>query len=233
MVKVKLLRVTPNGIDLVAEACKKTADSLKDIDKKKIIEMLVENDYTSALEHIYFTFEIEMSIAISRELLEHRIASHTARSTRYCLEKGAGFVVPPNLPEELKEDFEKLIKQHLENYSKFYDLVISKGYKKSQAREWARYLLPLGTRCVYIWTINARSLINFLGLRLCVRAAPEIRELAKKIHEIVKKEYPEIFEKIGCRGYTLGVCPENEARPENCPYKNIVPTKKEIKQNKN
>ena len=94
MVNVKLLRVTYNGADLVADACKKTADSLKDVDKKKIIEMLVENDYTSAIEHIYFTFEIEMSIAISRELLEHRIASHTARSTRYCLEKGAGFIVP-------------------------------------------------------------------------------------------------------------------------------------------
>ncbi|HID65831.1 MAG TPA: thymidylate synthase (FAD), partial [Aquificaceae bacterium] len=36
------------------------------------------------LKHIYFTFDIsEIIIAISRELLEHRIASHTARSTRY------------------------------------------------------------------------------------------------------------------------------------------------------
>jgi len=227
--EVKLLRVTLDGKDLVAEACKRTADSLRDVDKDKIIEMLIANDYSSALEHIYFTFELKnISIAIARELLEHRIASHTARSTRYCLEKESGFVIPPGLKEEDVNYFKGLMKNAFENYSKMYDYLIEKGYSQSKAREFARYLLPLGTHCTYIWTVNVRSLINFFGLRLCVRASPEMRELAKKIHDIVVKEYPEIFGKIGCRGINMGVCPENEARPKSCPLQGIIPTKKEV-----
>ncbi len=227
--EIKLLRVTVEGNDLVADACKRTADSLKDIEKDKIIEMLVVNDYSSALEHIYFTFELKnISIAIARELLEHRIASHTARSTRYCLEKDSGFVIPPGLKEEDTKYFKDLMKNAFDNYSKMYDYLIDRGYSQSKAREFARYLLPLGTNCTYIWTINVRSLINFFGLRLCVRASPEMRELAKKIHDIVVMEYPNIFKNIGCRGVNMGVCPENEARPTSCPLKGVIPTKKEV-----
>jgi len=43
------------------------------------------------------------------------------------------------------------------------------------------------------------------------------------------KIYPEIFKDIGCRGYTLGLCPENNARPKDCPYINKIPTKMEVK----
>jgi thymidylate synthase (FAD) len=231
--EVKLLRVTHDDVELVANACRKTADVLTDskISNEKIIKMLVENDYSSALEHIIFTFELkDISIAIARELLEHRIASHTARSTRYCKEHEAKFVTPPDLPQELRKDFENLMKQNMRSYSEFFAKVLEAGFSEAKAREWARYLLPLGTTCTYIWTINARSLINFLGLRLCVRAAPEMRELASKIHKIVKEVYPEIFSRIGCRGFNLGVCPENEARPKNCPYIGVIPTKAEVKE---
>ena len=78
MVKVRLLRYTPDGIKLVAEGCRVSGipEGLSD---EEIVRMVVENDYTSAIEHIYFTFDIsEISIALSRELLEHGIASHTA-----------------------------------------------------------------------------------------------------------------------------------------------------------
>jgi thymidylate synthase ThyX len=80
---VKLLRVTEKGINLVAEAARISGVSSIQT-AKGIIELITDNDYSSALEHIYFTFDIsEISVALSRELLEHRIASHTARSTRY------------------------------------------------------------------------------------------------------------------------------------------------------
>jgi len=66
-------------------------------------------------------------------------------------------------------------------------------------------------------------------LRLCVRASPEIRELAMRMYKICLEEYPAIFSKIWCRGFTLGVCQENEVRPDECPFKKLVPKKREIK----
>ena len=83
--RVNLLRVTKDGLELIANAARVSGFSDK-ADKQSIAKMIVDNDYSSVLEHIYFTFDIEdISVALSRELLEHRIASHTARSTRYNL----------------------------------------------------------------------------------------------------------------------------------------------------
>ncbi len=197
----------------------------------EIVRMIVENDYTSAIEHISFTFDIsEMSIAASREFLEHRISSHTGRSTRYNEEIGFGYYVPKEIrknPDALKE-FGGMMEASNNAYVRLKDLGIK--------RESRRYILPMAMHCRYLWTVNARSLINFLGLRLCVRASPEMKELAVALHKIVVKIYPEIFEGIDCRGIIMGVCPENAVR-ENfpCPYKKgkrYIPTKEEVKKGK-
>ena len=231
MVRVKLLHYTKNGVELIANSAR-VSGIPEHLSDREIVRIIVENDYSSVLEHIVFTFDIsEISLALSRELLEHRIASHTARSTRYNLEKEFGYVIPELIrkDEELVDLFRKVMEDARQNYIKIYERMLEKGYSKSEAREVARYVLPMATHTHYIWTINARSLINFLGLRLCARAAPEMRELARKIYDIVVKIYPEIFENIGCRGYNLGLCPENEARPANCPYRNKIPAKEQVK----
>lgn len=197
----------------------------------EIVRMIVENDYTSAIEHISFTFDIkEMSIAASREFLEHRISSHTGRSTRYNEEEGFGYYIPKeikNNPDAIKE-FKRVMETANETYLKLRELGIK--------REGRRYVLPMAMHCRYLWTVNARSLINFLGLRLCVRASPELRELAKKLHKIVVELYPEIFEGVDCRGRIMGVCPENKVRDGfPCPYKKgglYIPTKEEVKSGK-
>lgn len=194
----------------------------------EIVGMIVENDYMSAIEHISFTFDIsEMSIAASREFLEHRISSHTGRSTRYNEEEGFGYYIPKeikNNPEAL-EEFKRAMEYSNAAYQKLKNL----GVK----REGRRYALPMGMHCRYLWTVNARSLVNFLGLRLCVRAAPELRELAKNLQGVASEIYPDIFSNIDCRGRILGVCPENAVREGfPCPYKkgkNRVPTKADVK----
>jgi len=231
MVKVKLLRYTPDGVKLIAESCRVSGIPPEILDEE-VVRMVVENDYGSVLEHIVFTFDVsEISVALSRELLEHRIASHTARSTRYHDEREFGYVIPPPIRDdkEIVDLFREAMESARESYIKIFERMVEKGYSRSDAREVARYVLPMATHTHYVWTINARSLINFLGLRLCKRASPEIRELAQKIYDIVVEIYPEIFRNVGCRGYNLGLCPENEARPKDCPYKKLIPLKRDVK----
>jgi len=79
--------------------------------------------------------------------------------------------------------------------------------------EKARYILPNASYISAYWTINARSLINFINLRVCVRALPEMREFAMEVLKIVRGVYPEIFDKIGCRKHQNGgVCPEKRKK---------------------
>ncbi len=219
--EVKLLRVTGEGVELVATAAK-TSDSSLMRSAKEIVELIVDNDYSSALEHIYFTFDIEgISVALSRELLEHRIASHTARSTRYNEEQGFGFYIPEGLKGDAEAIYRGAMKSANDTYARLRKLGVP--------REYARYVLPMALHTHYVVTMNVRSLINFFMLRLCVRASPEIRELAKCMYKLCVREYPTIFAHIWCRGYTLGVCPENMVRPANCPFKGIIPTKRVLK----
>ena len=224
--KVRLLRHTENGVELVANSAR-VSGVPADMTDEKILRMIVDNDYSSALEHISFSFDVsEISIALSRELLEHRIASHTARSTRYQEETDFGYYIPKEFESksEAKKRYEDAMKNLAETYSDLREMGVS--------RESSRHILPMAAHTNYIWTINARSLINFLGLRLCVRAAPEMRELAKKAYEIAVEKYPAVFDNIDCRGWNMAACPENKvregARPA-CPYRKKVPTKEEIR----
>jgi len=227
--KVKLVRKTEDGINLVVGTAK-VSGSLPKKSTEDILGLIIENDYSSVLEHISFTFDIsEISVALSRELLEHRVGvSHTARSMRYNEEKRFNYYIPDKLSK----------KQEVYSHIVFIEAMVNakKTYKKLRrlgvAREQARYVLPLAWHTHYVVTMNARSLINFFMLRLCVRAAPEMQVLAKRLHEICVAEYPEIFSRVGCRGITLGVCPENEVRPAGCPFKESVLTKSEVKMKK-
>ncbi len=224
--KVSLLRCTENGVDLVAKSAR-VSGVPADMSDDAIVKMILENDYSSALEHISFTFDIaDITVALSRELLEHRIASHTARSTRYQEERDFGYYVPKEFDRkpEAKASYHETMKTIADAYKELRDMGVS--------RESSRHLLPMGAHTNYIRTVNARSLINFLGLRLCVRASPEIRELAKKLHGIVVEKYPQVFENIDCRGWNMAACPENKVRDNTrpaCPYKRKVPTKEEIR----
>ncbi len=230
--KVTLLKYTKSGTDLIARSARVSGvpDTISD---DEIVRMIVDNDYSSALEHISFTFDLEdISIALSRELLEHRMASHTARSTRYVEEQSFGYFTPEEFLKN--EEALKVYTDAMEYIKKAYANLRKMGV----TRESTRHILPLATHTNYIWTVNARSLINFLGLRLCVRAAPEIRMLAKMVYEEVVTVYPEIFKTLGCRGMNLSICPENAVRDsvqgKACPHKikgskGFIPTKDDVR----
>ncbi len=204
--KVTLLNYTKNGIKLIADAVRVSGPFFNSKNDSNLTKYMIKHDFTSTIEHVSFTLLLkDISIAISRELLEHRIASHTARSTRYSDEGKTDFYYPKFRSNTDKETYEKTLQYIQEQYVKL---------KENCGYETARYLLPLATHCTYVWTINARSLINFLQLRLCKNSAPEMQELAKQVKRLVEKIYPEIFGSIDCRGSQYKICPEPDKR--NC-----------------
>jgi thymidylate synthase (FAD) len=168
------------------------------------MDIMVENDYSSIIEHISFTFKIsDISRALWMEILEHRIASHTAKSQRYVNYADVKYFDPKFSSEKSKKLYDEAVK----NCYKTYIELLGMG----EPMEKARYILPNASHISAYWTINARSLINFINLRVCVRALPEMREFAMEILKIVRGVYPEIFDKIGCRKYQNGgVCPEKK-----------------------
>ena len=58
------------------------------------------------------------------------------------------------------------------------------------AKELSRTVLPVGMYTQFYWTVNARSLMNFLSLRLSKSAQSDIRQYAKSVESIFADKMP-------------------------------------------
>jgi thymidylate synthase (FAD) len=58
------------------------------------------------------------------------------------------------------------------------------------APEQARMLLPVNLYTEWIWSVNARSLMNFLSLRNAASAQWEIQQYAKVVERFFEKKMP-------------------------------------------
>ena len=58
------------------------------------------------------------------------------------------------------------------------------------AKEVARAILPVGIYTQFYWTLNARSLMNFLTLRNAEAAQYEIRTYAKAVERLFAEKMP-------------------------------------------
>ena len=180
------------------KAIRKCYDSCSDnLGEKdmKLLESIIKNDHTSTIEHINYTFEIDgISRACLQELARHRHASLSVESTRYTLR---------NLIQEYKKDDflysdylvltgdSQMDQWSIDSLNRVISL-LEKGYKNDQAK----YLLPESYKTNLIWTINARSLRNFLKLRSSSKALWEIRELANNIFNAIPDSHKILFKDI-------------------------------------
>jgi thymidylate synthase (FAD) len=78
------------------------------------------------------------------------------------------------------------MKRHCQDSIDLYKYYIDAG----MAKEQARIILPLNLYSEMYWTVNLRSLMNFLSLRNSDQAMWEIREYAKVVEEFATLEMP-------------------------------------------
>ena len=235
MMKVKLLRYTPDGEKLVASAAKlcysstgiaEIEEDLREDTIESFLSLLMDLNHESPIEHISFTFGIEgVSRVLTHQLVRHRIASFSQQSQRYVKLEQFEYIIPPTIEEDesAKKIFIKAMEEDQKNYDDLTDILYEKHYKKymeegfserqskskseKQAIEDARYVFPNACETKIVLTMNARSLMNFFRLRTCNRAQWEIRELAIGMLKEVKKVYPILFKNAG-PGCLNGPCPE-------------------------
>ncbi len=137
---------------------------------KRLIELLAKLGHESPFEHIVFTFHVKAPIFVARQWMRHRIASINERSGRFT-EFEEEFYVPT---DERTGNSSEIMEESMKNAFETYNLLISRGVKK----EVARMVLPLSLYTEWYWTINARSLMNFLNQRADSHAQYEIQRYA-------------------------------------------------------
>jgi thymidylate synthase (FAD) len=189
--KVELVRYTQDPVVTAGKAGGVCYDKEEKEDYAKFIKGIVRSGHESVIEHVVFTFRVEgVSRACTHQLVRHRIASYSQRSQRYVDEGEFDYVVPPSVQqsEEARKEFEQTMNLLLGEYEKLRDMGVPK--------EDARFVLPNACTTTIVVTMNARSLRNFLRVRLEKHAQWEIRQLAQKMYDLVNEVAPPLFEDL-------------------------------------
>lgn len=235
MMEVKLLRYTEEGEKLIAAAAKlcysssgisDIEESLEDEKVESFLSHLVDLNHESPIEHVNFTFGVEgVSRTLTHQLVRHRIASYSQQSQRYVKLEQFEYIVPPAIEknQKAKEIFLNAMEEDQKYYNEIVDILQGEYYRQyidetnsekqalskseKQAIEDARYIFPNACETKIVFTMNARTLMNFFRLRTCNRAQWEIRSMAISMLELVKEVYPTLFRDAG-PGCVNGPCPE-------------------------
>jgi thymidylate synthase (FAD) len=203
--KVELLHHTP--ISIMDKAVGTCWDKHKDeIDLERLDRVVNKFKHQSISEHVTFNFYISnISRSLFQELVRHRLASISVKSTRYTLKElkeETPFITYDNyphhcVPEYLYEKaskylvFTKNVLVDKASIQALEDLrqIITSGV----TNDIAKYCLPESYKTELTWTINVRSLKNFLKLRTDKAALWEIRNLAYTIFNNIPGEFKFLF----------------------------------------
>ena len=200
--KATAIKATESPMHLVSEAAGMCYG--KDDYNPKRVRRCIANGHTSVVEHVSATFRIEgISRSCLAQLTRHRMASFSVMSQRYCTIKGDDWYVMPRSFTDKGE--EVMFEAAMDRAKRDYLHAIEKGVKP----EDARFLLPEATKTSLVMTINVRSLMNFLSLRLDKSAQWEIRKLANAMVQALKEIDSEWFELMDL---IEEVCNENQRR---------------------
>ena len=82
--------------------------------------------------------------------------------------------------------------------------------------EEARQILPNSKAVNILWTINARSLINFFHQRLCYRNVEEMRIFADRMHAVCMGWFPQLFQFVGPECTFMKRCNQGKMMAPQC-----------------
>lgn len=170
-----------------------------------LINFLMRERHGTPFEHNAFRFHIKCPVFVAREWFRHRIGSFNEFSARYS-EVPNEFFVPAEsdvrtqvgkpgaysfepVDAEVSSETVELIRKLNEQAYETYKYMISRGV----AKELARAVLPVSMYTQFYWTVNARSLMNFLSLRQHESAQYDIREYANAVYELAMPVMPATF----------------------------------------
>lgn len=204
--EVELLESMASDLDVVNAARVSFSAYQSEIDGKAIglINYLLKNKHATPFEHSVFKFRIKAPIFVTREWMRHRWSSFNEMSMRYHVPEEIHFYVPEskNVRKQIGKpgaytfepiQDEEIVRRtileiHHCNQHAYtsYKTLIEAGV----AKEIARCVLPVSQYTEFIWTVNARSLINFISLRNDSNAQYEINEYAKIVEKIFAEKMP-------------------------------------------
>ena len=175
----------------------------------RLIKYLIKHKHWSPFEMANMCVEIHTTRAISPQILRHRSFSFQEFSQRYANTNEIGRIEIPHLrAQDTKNrqnstdtlatllgkpataDLYRRVSIHFEDAEHLYQELISSGV----AKESARFILPTAAPTKLFMNGTLRSWLHYIDLRSDVSTQLEHREIALKIKDIFKQQFPTIAE---------------------------------------
>src|SRR4051812_39359883 len=171
-----------------------------------LIRFLMRDRHGTPFEHNAFRFHVRAPLFVAREWFRHRVGSFNEFSMRYARATDEFYVpeaddvrsqvgkpgaytfepVEPELAEHTREEIRKVYETAYATYEQLVEAGV--------ARELARAVLPVGAYTEFYWTVNARSLMNFLSLRSAEAAQREIRRYSLACEDLFSEAMPVTYD---------------------------------------
>jgi thymidylate synthase (FAD) len=167
-----------------------------------LIRFLLRERHGTPFEHNSFRFHIRCPLFVAREWFRHRVGSFNEFSMRYARATDDFYVPEPEdvrsqvgkpgaysfepVDDELAERTRAELQDVYDHAYATYERLVEAGV----ARELARSVLPVGAYTEFYWTVNARSLMNFVSLRAAETAQREIRRYAEAVERFLAEHMP-------------------------------------------
>lgn len=167
-----------------------------------VLRYMMREKHGSPFEMVQLKFRVTAPIKVIWEWVRHRIASYNIKSTRYVeWDKDYYFPQAPEwrrqvgkvghyTTEQITDGSELHLsvayEKAMESAFTYYGMLIGMGLHK----EVAANVLPMGAMTEMIWSINVRSLLNFLALRTDEHALQEMQLCANMVEALTELIVP-------------------------------------------
>ena len=215
---VTLKQVTPEPEKMISLALRLTMKA--DLESEaptvnhKMCKYLLDANHTSVLEHVVYTFLLQnVSRSFLAQITRHRMASFTSGSQHYQEYSDYPCIIHPDFTRD--ESANKFFDTNLtQMYEAYGYLIRDHGILPQEARQ----LLPNAAAVNILLTINARSLVNFLNLRLCYRNVDEMQMFAEQVLSWGRQHFPALFDNVGPQCF-MDRCKQGKMQCKRGPWK--------------
>lgn len=177
----------------------KASDIYSDSDAK-LLRFLMAERHGTPFEHNYMRFRVRAPIFVFWDWKRHRIASYNVESARY-IELRPHFFIPEFARAQVGKPgaytFNEFpgetdwLQTQLQDFSDTGYRLYREAIDRGIAKEQARLFIPMNLYVEFIFSVNARSLMNFLSLRNEPNAIYEIQKYAEALEGLWKSVMPD------------------------------------------
>jgi thymidylate synthase (FAD) len=175
--------------------------------ERGLLNFLMRERHGSPWESVVFRFDVKAPIFVIREWQRHRVGSFNEQSARYSeipdhyyvpeaeyvreqVGKPGNYSFDPITdPAKVDRSLELLDETQRAAFAAYREML-----DMGVAKELARTVLPVGMFSRMKWTVNLRSLFNFVALRNHEHAQREIRDYAGAVEDLARTIVPVAFE---------------------------------------